>query len=352
MTAPAPPNDDTPLDADSATEATTETATPKERKRRARTNSAAARVTGSQTKSSKTAQRLGQLRSRIFRPQTLFATASLVMFVVFAPRLIRKLPDLKQQEQYRLQVAAVQITPPPPWVPHDLVKQIGEQQDWLESPPSILDEELVAQTAQAFAAHPWVLNVVSVRKEAPHGLRVELQYRRPVALVEVAAGQFYPIDAASVLLPPADFSRADLERYPRITGCQSLPQGPAGRAWGDIAITGAAQLAAQLQRLPDDQQRTWWEQFDLTAIECPRRTTAEIEADDIGYTLVTRDGSRILWGRAPGTQHPGELTAEQKLGRLTQYLADYGRFGHAAAPLEIDIRHWQEITQRLLSTRR
>ena len=77
---------------------------------------------------------------------------------------------------------------------------------------------------------------------------------------------------------------------------------------------------------------------------------AEVKIEELQYQILTRDGSRILWGRAPGTHHPGELSAEQKIGRLTQYLADFGTFRPPQGPLEIDIRHWQEITQRRLSS--
>jgi hypothetical protein len=114
-------------------------------------------------------------------------------------------------------------------------------------------------------------------------------------------------------------------------------------------LGGLTRLADRFQQ-PYDEQSTHWEHLNLAGIQLPSRATAELKIEDIQYQVLTKDGSRIVWGRAPGTDHPGELSAEQKIGRLTQYLADFGTFRPPHGPLEIDIRHWQEITQRRLST--
>ena len=71
-----------------------------------------------------------------------------------------------------------------------------------------------------------------------------------------------------------------------------------------------------------------------------------MDIDDLQFELLTRNGSRILWGRAPGTNHPGELTVEQKIGRLKKYQSDFGGFDQPHGPYEIDIRHWREISRR------
>ena len=60
---------------------------------------------------------------------------------------------------------------------------------------------------------------------------------------------------------------------------------------------------------------------------------------------------KVVWGRAPGSGHPGELTAVQKIGRLRKYLDEFGGYAQPRGPYEIDIRHWQEITRRPLNPR-
>jgi hypothetical protein len=192
-----------------------------------------------------------------------------------------------------------------------------------------------------------VAEVISVRKSirpsrlaGPARLEVELSYRQPVAMVEVKLGM-YPVDALGTLLPPADFSVADTKRYPVIRNVSSTPQGPAGTHWGDECVVAAARLAAILG--------PHWKRFDLEAIRAPRREQAKVEPDDLVFELATQGGSTILWGRAPGTDHPGELSPEQKIGRLEKYLADFGSFDQPHGPYEIDIRHWQEISRRPLA---
>jgi hypothetical protein len=259
---------------------------------------------------------------------------------VLAAVSVKRLPDLNGRDEYRFRTASIRITPPPAWIPGDFIGQ-AMKRGGLPDEVSLLDAELTAQVAAAFAAHPWVAEVVSVRKSSA-GLDVELRYRKPAALVQVKAG-LYPIDANGVLLPPEDFAAGDVSQYPVIQNVQSVPTGPAGGDWGDEAISGAARLAEALA--------PHWKQFGLQSIRVPTLTTATVSADALVYDLLTTGGTRIVWGRAPGSGHPGELSTEQKIGRLQQYLADFQSFEHPRGPYEIDIRHWQEITRRPLEGR-
>ncbi len=292
---------------------------------------------------------VAQVRRRVFRPAGLFLLAIVAAVAVVGPRLADRLPDLSGRAEYRLRAENIHLTQRPHWVPHDLVAEVAKLEQWDEKPISLLEESCCQDIAAAFARHPWVKTVERVRLRPGARVEMEIAFRRPVAMVEAGQGKYYPVDADAVLLPPADFSRADIKRYPLIENPSTLPQGPAGSYWGDLMVLGAARLAEHLLQAHDG-KTTHWEHLNLASIQLPRRTTAELDIKAIQYRLVTKDGSWILWGRAPGTDHPGELTAEQKIGRLTQYLADFGTFRPTHGPLEIDIRHWQEITQRRLSS--
>lgn len=284
-----------------------------------------------------------------FRPRVLLGLALTVSLALATPMLIRRLPDLSQRDEYRLATAGIQINDPPYWVPHDLVEQVV-QRAGLGDEVSILDPDITAEIAQAFQLHPWVAKVVRVQKSIPAAVSVELVYRRPVAMVQVKQGM-YPVDANGILLPPTDFSVADTKRYPVIQNIQSTPQGPAGTNWGDIAVIGAARLADVLSQPinPEDSHATYWKKFGLTEIQVPRRTETDLSIDDMVFELHTAGGSRIIWGRVPGTGHPGELTAQQKIGRLQEYLTSFGSFDQPHGPCEIEIHHWQSITRRPLS---
>lgn len=293
----------------------------------------------------------GGIIHRVFRPRWLLLTAVVVSSLVVGPRLVRFLPDLSGRDEYRLQTENIQITRPPRWVPGDLVEQVAERAGFgaETSPlgsagnPSLLDEGLAKRIAQAFRLHPWVAEVQRVQIQFPARVDVELKYRRPVAMVEVKQGLF-PVDADGVLLPPADFSVAQARRYPLIRNVRSTPQGPAGTNWGDVVVNAGARLAAVLT--------PHWKKFHLAAVRVPDRTRANTTIDDLVLELLTERGSRIIWGRVPGSKHPGELSTERKIGRLEKYLTDFGGFDRPHGPYEIDIRHWQEISRRPLTAAR
>jgi hypothetical protein len=281
-------------------------------------------------------------RKTLFQPGTLVLMALFVTAAWFAPRLVDTVPDLHLKPEYQLATTKIRITQPPHWVPSDLVTQVIKRTD-LPEELSLLDDAVAENVALAFAQHPWVAEVVSVRKSLPASIDVQLSYRRPVAMVKVPQG-LYPVDGEGVLLPPNDFSVADAKEYPVILEVRSTPQGGAGKSWGDITVTGAARLA--------DVLAPHWKKFDLTGIVVPKLTKSKSTIDDGVYVLNTAAGSRITWGRAPGSQYPGELAVEQKIGRLEKYVKDFGGFEKPHGPYEIDIRNWKSISRRSLTANR
>jgi hypothetical protein len=278
----------------------------------------------------------------VFQPPVLIVLAAVVSLPVLVPQLLRSFPDLRGRDEYTLTAQDIHILPlVPDWIPEDFVAQTLLDAG-IQEPFSVLDVDLSARLAAAFAVQPWVSRVVRVEKAAPAQVRVELEFHAPVAMVEVKQG-FYPVGADGLLLPPADFTADDAARYPRIQGVLSTPDGPAGTPWGDVGVVGAARLAEVLVPI--------WQRLGLGAILVPKREQAEVPLDSLNYVVLTPGGSRIIWGRAPGSSHPGELAPEQKIGRLQKYFADFGSFDKPHGPYEIDIRHWQEISRRPLAAR-
>ena len=96
---------------------------------------------------------------------------------------------------------------------------------------NLLDPQVTVRVAQAFATHSWVKTVRRVRKHHPARIQVDLEYRRPAAMVEVdLAGEkgLLPVDETGVLLPPSDFSPDQAKEYPRIGIGHTTPAGPVG----------------------------------------------------------------------------------------------------------------------------
>ncbi len=278
-------------------------------------------------------------REWLFQPSRLLRFALLAAVPVLAPWLYRQLPPLSSRDEYRLTLDKIVIDPPPVApIPSDLFAQVQKRADLPEN-LSALDSQLPRRLADAFALHPWIARVVEVRNEFPAAVKVTVEYRKPVALVHVTHG-YYAVDGEGILLPPQDFSSADATEYLVIKGITSTPQNGAGHRWDDPAVTSAARLAELLGPK--------WKSLQIASIMAPRDVPAVADEDALQFDLITTNGTRILWGRAPGSQHPGELTPAQKLGRLNKYLAEFGSFDRPSGPYEIDIRRWQEITRRPL----
>lgn len=279
----------------------------------------------------------------LFQPRSLLLVGLAVSSVYWFPLVRNALPELSQRDEYQFDPRRIAINEPPHWVPHNLVEQVVSRAK-LGSSLSILEDDLTARIAQAFAQHPWVAGVVEVRKQPfPARVTARLLYREPVAMIEKRTG-FYPVDVQGILLPPEDFSLSETTGYLKIRGVRSIPAGMPGANWGDPLVVGAARVARALIHE--------WIPLGIKAVHVPDRTTAEVDLNESMFVLETIGGSRILWGLAPGVEVEGELTIEQKLGRLRKYVADYGSLDRPAGPYEIDIRHWRQISRKKLNVTR
>lgn len=286
------------------------------------------------------------LRNWFFRPSRLIIMAFVVSTVVLVPYLPWLLPRLSEQPEYQLQLEAFRVTTPPAWVPQRLPREIARSNNLPES-VSLLDPDLCCRVAQAWEKHPWVRKVKSVRITGEPALYVDVEYRTPVAFVEVPGG-LYPIDVDGVLLPPADFSASETSRLPRIRNVTSRPGGPAGQPWGDVAVVSGAKLASILA--PEQNLDLYWTRFGFEAILVPDRSTENAQVSDLVFEIVTTSGSRIIWGKAPGADAL-EPTVEQKLARL-DYLARFGSFDSPRGPNRIDIRLFDGISLQPLNDTR
>jgi hypothetical protein len=215
---------------------------------------------------------------------------------------------------YRIAAENIEITPPPPWIRTSIREEVVR--DGALTDLTIFDRDVTIRVYQAFELHPWVAKVLRVSKQPPARLTVDLEYRRPVAWVEVAGsrpgdeGGVIPVDEEGHVLPSRDFTPEDLVNYPRISIPDLRPYGLAGSAWGDGRVVGAARIAAAL---PEN-----WQSLRLYRIQLANRGDwSRSQAGPI-YELETAGGQRIAWGNPPGAELPQEPSAEAKVQRLLQ----------------------------------
>jgi hypothetical protein len=228
---------------------------------------------------------------------------------------------------YWLTLERVEITPLPPWIHSDIRAEVFRDAS-LDGPLSILAPDLAERISKAFALHPWVAKVRRVQKSHPARVQVELVYRQPVCMV-IAPGGPLPVDAEGVLLPRDDFSPVEISRYPHLVNIGSMPVGPVGTRWGDPRVVGGAEIAAVVGPA--------WDELGLDRM-VPSAAPESGSASEYLYELHTRGGTRILWGRAPGTDLPGEIRAEEKLARLKRYQTEHGTLEGPHGPQQLDVR--------------
>jgi hypothetical protein len=274
----------------------------------------------------------------ILRPAVLLAIVGGISIYVAGPVAWSWLPDLKRRPEYRVRADKIHFTNPPSWVPPGFIRDVIREGE-LPEELTLLDDQLVDQVAKAFQKDAWVGRVVSVRKDFGTGVTAVIEYRKPVAFV-VTETDHYPIDREARLLPPPNLP-PESDELPVIRNAHSAPQGQLGAAWGDRIVEDAAKLAEILGPC--------WKKLKLESIQIPDGVGTRRGPGETIYELRTAGGSRIIWGRAPGSDHAGELTYQQKLGRLEDYAARNGGFSDEHGPYEIDIRHWREITRQPLS---
>jgi len=232
-------------------------------------------------------------------------------------------------KDFQVTSQSMEVTPQPEWIRHSDVASESILSGSLEGLSS-RQTDLTVRVAQAFTMHPWIRRVKHVSKRYPAKVFVELEYRQPVAMVEVPGGRL-PVDTEGVLLPTVDFTAEFANRFPRITAGETNPVSSiAGSQWGDERVHSAAKLAAFL--LP------YWQRLGLAKIVAyrgPRTVTTETPPY---FVLLTKQGTNIIWGHAPTDERSGEPPAEQKLVRLTEFAQQRGSLDVLNQDETIDLR--------------
>ncbi len=145
-------------------------------------------------------------RKRGYRRIILGLTAAIALLALGWLALRSGLAWLTRQSPYQIPFQSIQLVPAAPdWVRggaeaflEDVRRRAGET----ESLPIL--ELTTNRVKLAFLQSAWVESVDGV-SYPPLGLRVELQYREPVARVQVDGGKEYLVDASATILPREEF---------------------------------------------------------------------------------------------------------------------------------------------------
>lgn len=211
---------------------------------------------------------------------------------------------------YGVEATAISVTPPPQYVRTNIIETV--YRDAAMDQLSLIDAQACAKVASAFATHPWVKRVVSVRKLPGGVLDVRLDYRQPVAMVHVISRHpehngagFFAIDGEGILLPPSDFSRAETEQYLHIIVPGAYPTGGVGSEFGDSRVHAAAILAYLLQPYRKDLG------ISSIGVHGDLRQNPVVQLE-----IANGEGERWFWGSPPGNEAKTEPPATMKLQNL------------------------------------
>jgi hypothetical protein len=238
-------------------------------------------------------------------------------------------PQIASRPEFLLSEESFQVTPQPDWVPGDVRLEVIRDSELLKS--NLLDPKLTLDVARAFGLHTWVAKVDRVRKSSGPILAVELQYRQPLAMVEVYNGNepgVIPVDSEAVILPPSDFSEADLDRFIRITTDFSMPTTPAGTPWGDDRVAVAAVLANRLQTF--QKKLAVYRIHAVSDVARPRSRVL--------VTLEGKAGGKVILGPVPRDTAVLATSEVSELSKLQNWMRSGGNLSDLTASEVIDLR--------------
>jgi hypothetical protein len=238
------------------------------------------------------------------------------------------IPWLHARPAYQVRFADIELKPPPPaWIKSGragLLERVRTRAGWPKT-FALLDVRL-ADLAEDFQREcPWARAVPRVEALNPNRVVVELEYREPVAAC-VWPGPPRIVDRDGVVLPDEDLDPESLRMLIKLIGLAPAGATPAnfeaqpGRVFKFIASPGshadteptraAARLAAYFQSRSVARPSV-----------APPSGIVPIHRTPQGLYAQNEDGALILWGDPPGSEPPGELSADQKWALLTEWVA-------------------------------
>lgn len=148
----------------------------------------------------------------------------------------------------------------------------------------------------ALMASGWFRSIKLIQRSADRTVRIEAEWRTPVAVVRVA-DQDYLVSAEGERLPVEYKPGASKLRVVANPGYP--PPVAMGERWLGGDVQAALKLLAHLQTLPSYGQVVG---VDVATYATNRR-----------LVILTDQGNRIVWGEAPGELAPSEPPSETKL---------------------------------------
>lgn len=278
------------------------------------------------------------LRQILLHPGVWFIVATCVMIGVAINFWETKRSDLIDIQKYDLSANQISVSQQPVWLTSDLREKILDE---IQTPNNLLNEHLVADTARVLQDNPWIEKVQRIEKGAD-GLKIDLAYRMPVALVDFHQGKTkVPVDRSAVVMDKKIFGAIDPESMLHI----SVPSAESNRpnkwqVWDDRRIQAAAKLCDYLSV-----EATNLELFRVVSYRLPTVKTQDVLANEPGkpFEVWTKNGVKVIWGAVPGEKVVDEATSAEKLQAIQQFVVKQGPLSKLDRRKKIDVRSGKAI---------
>ena len=235
---------------------------------------------------------------------------------------------------------AIVIKNKPRWMSEYLVQKIAAS----ARPTglhSAFDHDMLVKSREQLAKNPWISKVYDVRRayrEKPGDtLEIDCEYRVPAALVKWGA-YYWLVDRDGFKLPE-QYEEADVPKIVRVEDGHidiriiegvHRPPPETGKHWVGDDLAGGLEVVALLRDKP----------YALEILKAD--VTDYFERRTAHVWLVTKDDSRIAWGRGPSELDKDpfmEISTAKKLDHLQRIYAQFGRVDTGKA--KVDLR-WDQ----------
>jgi hypothetical protein len=277
-------------------------------------------------------QRLADLRTRALGEESripAFASMAIVLGLVGltwwgVPKLRERLRDQTTEALASDVGGAVSYTELPAWFDEKRQAQVTSRVRSAVGDLSSIDQTRLSRARDAMLSTGWFDEIKQISLADGGGFLVDAKFLVPFAIVR--HGEFDFLVTPEGRLMPMEWKaghRPASPHYVAILGATEPAPGAIGDQWRGADLAAGLELARAIA------SEDW---FHLVAGVELTRFVAEN-----ALVLVTQDGGRIVWGRAPDDRSVAEVPTETKLATLDYLFRSNGRID-AGGGRTLDLR--------------
>lgn len=254
------------------------------------------------------------------RKRTATVTFSLVVVALIVAWILG-VPKLEAYASAAGQADSIEIEfdDRPAWMRGDLEAMLVDTALKALSGDPMQRDELVAVRARLLDSG-WFDEIAQVRRIGKGLVHVSGTFVEPYAVVRDSDGD-HLISPQGRLLPRS-FPVGAARQFAAVTGARYRRPASSGVLWEGADVTAALRVL----RLIDS--KAWRTQ--IASVDVSRYLGEDV------LSLVTDRGCRIIFGRPPGAESPGEVSAQQKIRYLDYHHEHYGHVDRGF-PRDLDI---------------